>query len=201
MNLPRHEFSKENINDLLEFLKVAQNKKSNSFCNHNEYEKLKIIYPLVCSKFDICFNKFVIIYFQQKEINKLLNEYISATSIEIDLTIDTERMEITNEMQNISLTHISQDLLETDPHINQTAAEDVAYAIKESLSTEKCLPAIVINQLHTLTNLEDMFVSLSTELNFEEVTDFGKTLISTNIQSDQIITFYVKYILLPKVIL
>lgn len=47
MNIPRYEFSKENTNYLLEFLKTAKEMKSSSFCNLNEYANLKKILPLV----------------------------------------------------------------------------------------------------------------------------------------------------------
>lgn len=81
---------------------------------------------------------------------------------------------------------------------NLTTIEDVTYAIKENLDNENYLPASVINQLYNLENLEGLFISLSKELNFQEVTEFGKSLISNDIKNDSIVAFYVRYLLLDK---
>lgn len=47
MNVPRYEFSGGNTDVLLEFLKVAKEKKSNNSCNLEEYETFKLFCPLV----------------------------------------------------------------------------------------------------------------------------------------------------------
>lgn len=84
--------------------------------------------------------------------------------------------------------------------VEETGIDDMIYAIKESLDNDKCLPPNVISQLNNLENLEALFISLSQELNFEAVSDFGKTLITSTIHNNSIIGFYVKYLLLQKVI-
>lgn len=86
-----------------------------------------------------------------------------------------------------------------DWEINTTTVEDLTYAIKENLENDRSLPTNILSQLNNLENLEGLFISLSKELNFQEISDLGKTLISNNIQDDSVITFYVKYMLLEKV--
>lgn len=123
-----------------------------------------------------------------------LKEYIDNSNKVIDLTID----EITSNEQNIEIASYSPKSSESPP-INETTIEDVTYAIKETLENEKCLTDGIVNQLHSIDNLEDLFKSLSRELNFQEVSDFGKALVSTNITNEFIIAFYIKYLLLEEV--
>lgn len=86
-----------------------------------------------------------------------------------------------------------------DSETNTTTVEDLTYAIKENLENDKSLPTNILSQLNNLENLEGLFISLSKKLNFQEVTDFGKNLISNNINDDSAVTFYIKYMLLEKV--
>lgn len=51
MNFPRHEFSKENTELLLEFLKLSNENKSNGICNLEEYEHMNKYFPLVSKYF------------------------------------------------------------------------------------------------------------------------------------------------------
>ncbi|KAF7271833.1 hypothetical protein GWI33_015313 [Rhynchophorus ferrugineus] len=46
MNLPRYEFHRHNENNLLLFLKTANDQKNGSNCDMHEYEKLKLFCPL-----------------------------------------------------------------------------------------------------------------------------------------------------------
>lgn len=86
---------------------------------------------------------------------------------------------------------------------NEPGLEDLIYAVKESLDNEKHLQANIIHQLVRLENagenLEGLFESLSEKLNCVRVTDFGKTICTTNVCSESIVVFYLKYLLLPKV--
>lgn len=56
-NFPRHEFSKENTDLLMQFLKLSKENKSNKNCNLDEYEKLKTFFPLVRILVFVNFNK------------------------------------------------------------------------------------------------------------------------------------------------
>lgn len=51
MNFPRHEFSKDNTDLLLEFLKLSKENKSDQVCNLEEYEHMKKYFPLVSIEF------------------------------------------------------------------------------------------------------------------------------------------------------
>lgn len=117
----------------------------------------------------------------------------------VDLTADEEEIQNTDEIQVNSLTYSPPENFESSSDINFTSIEDVTYAIKENLDNENYLPASIINQLHNLENLEGLFISLSKELNLQEVTEFGKSLISNNINNESIVAYFVKYLLLEKV--
>lgn len=83
--------------------------------------------------------------------------------------------------------------------MNETTVEDLTYAIKEVLDNDKCLTEGIVNQMQTTENLESSFILLSKELNYKEVTDFGKALMLSDVNDASIISYYIKYLLLEKV--
>lgn len=126
-----------------------------------------------------------------------LKEYISNSNEVIDLTLD-EILNTTEDRSNEIIPKSPITTLGSIP-VTETANEDLAYEIKETLDNEKMLSESILNHLHNIDKLEDLFKSITKELNFEQVSDFGYTLISSKITNDSIIAFYIKYLFLEKV--
>ncbi|XP_028132619.1 uncharacterized protein LOC114328068 isoform X2 [Diabrotica virgifera virgifera] len=97
------------------------------------------------------------------------------------------------------ITSLCKTINESLRPLNETVADDITYAIKEILETEKCLNASLISDLHSSKlNLDNIFQQLFKELGYESIIDFGQSLRSNVISNDNIILVYVKYLLLPQ---
>ncbi|CAH1162981.1 unnamed protein product [Phaedon cochleariae] len=179
MNIPRYEFRKENKALLAEFLKKSEEYKSNKFCNLQEHDRLTNILPVNEHLKELLIEEVVDITQSDGDISEGHSENLQALDISIE--------DVFNAPES------SQRIL------NETTIDDITYAIKENLETEKCLSASVIGTLHKSDlNLEDVFLNLSNELNYEEVLNLGLSLNSALIGDDRIISHFIKYLLLKQ---
>ncbi|XP_028132618.1 uncharacterized protein LOC114328068 isoform X1 [Diabrotica virgifera virgifera] len=171
MNFPRYEFCEENKSLLQAFIKKANQCKSNIHCNHKEYNRLSKILPLA----------------------PLSDKYGEAKEV---ITISDSDEDCQNDNE---ITSLCKTINESLRPLNETVADDITYAIKEILETEKCLNASLISDLHSSKlNLDNIFQQLFKELGYESIIDFGQSLRSNVISNDNIILVYVKYLLLPQ---
>lgn len=83
---------------------------------------------------------------------------------------------------------------------NGFTADDTLNSIKEHLRTEEKLSGSILNNMNSLLGDQDKMFGLLSELKLEEVINFGISL-KSNICNDSVISYYIRYLLLEKVIL
>ncbi|KAJ8932901.1 hypothetical protein NQ318_023202, partial [Aromia moschata] len=103
-----------------------------------------------------------------EKLQDKLNEYTSKQTIVIDITDD-----------------------EGDK------VDDIINSIKEHLETKKFISSSILNNLNESEINEEIFVAL-TDLNSEQVFNFGNSLQTTRINNEVIISYYIRYLLVKK---
>ncbi|XP_018576677.1 uncharacterized protein LOC108915189 isoform X2 [Anoplophora glabripennis] len=170
----RYEFFKENEEHLLQFLQAAKvrNKK---YCNLMEHQTLSQFLP----DFNL----------QADDLNRKGKYNV------IDLTSSDEEESFVSNFKQAQI-----NLLDVNTNIktvNDFTADDMLHLIKEHLQTEEKLSILPMSSV--ICNQQKIF-SLLSKLEFEEVLNFGTSLMSLNICSDSIISYYIRYLLLEKLI-
>lgn len=89
--------------------------------------------------------------------------------------------------------------LETAQNLNYSVLDDGLHLIKENLQLEGNLSCSMLTNLSNLKCDQHTIFSLLSELNFEELFNFGISLKTSNACNDFVVSYYIRY-LLEKVI-
>ncbi|XP_030762292.1 uncharacterized protein LOC115887108 [Sitophilus oryzae] len=183
MDLPRYKFNSHNDGDLLDFLKTANECKNETCCDLDEYEKLKILFPL------------------EEGTKVKLEQYPQNIKEFIDITSDDE------DMNQESLLKADDDniIKEISSMLEHSSVRkeisDMVDTIKDILMSKDEMPDSVFNDLSSLKNeeLNQVFESLNSKLNLDEVERFWHSLDSYHTLCETIIPHYIRRLFLPKI--
>ncbi|XP_066148445.1 uncharacterized protein [Euwallacea fornicatus] len=185
INFPRYSFDNNTQKDLINFLQLAETHKQNSFCNHDEYRKLKSYFPL------------------SAKIKHALNEHNSAPlCIDIDGSDEEEKaLKATNHCkinQTLELpVSKDSDLVE----IKAVSLGDLKETVKDCLFEEKSVPINLLQDLTYLStdHLQDIFSYFAQVLPLDHIGSFWNSIIEHNITKNEVLDAFVSYCFIPKI--
>ncbi|XP_060524492.1 uncharacterized protein LOC132700916 [Cylas formicarius] len=186
MDIWRHKFSQESRIDLLEFLSLAiEMKTDNANCDLKEYERLKNLFTLDC------------------DTKSHLKSYVHNNKTCIDICLSDEDgynnvTETHSKTSNSQVANTIEEVLLSQPNVS---TEDVVYAIKENLVMKGTLPNGVLQNLSKANCgvLEKVFKALADILNMEEVRYLWLSLLDYTGIEDRVVRVCLNLLLLTKV--
>lgn len=187
MNVPTYSYSCNIKNDLLRFLQEANIAKNDLFCNYTYYDQIKTLIPL------------------GDDIKHDLKLYMANINVCIDISQSDDETEQNCEVTRDNVQDLVNEttcyLTNSSQELSKTKISDIIDSINDTLSIQSHVSSITINKLTELadSDIDEIFSSLTTHLSVEDIENFWKSIINSNIDNDCIILCYVKYLFLPKV--
>ncbi|XP_066255988.1 uncharacterized protein [Euwallacea similis] len=184
INFPRYSFNSNTQKDLINFLQLAETHKHNSFCNQDEYHKLKNYFPL------------------STKIKHALNEHDS-TIVCIDVAGNDEE-ETSKATNHCSINQTVELSIPKESNLiegNAASLGDLKETIRDYLFEEKPVPMNLLQNLTYLgiDHLQDIFSYFAQALSLEHVGLFWSSIIENNLTKNEVLDAFVRYCFMPKI--
>jgi len=186
MNIQRHVFNENVKDDLLHFLKVADEAKSELYCDFEKHKQMQRLFPL------------------SSQIKKDFQTYIENVNICIDITESDDEMECSlipprtnddnkniDEINNLSLSY---------QNINEVNTEDIIDSIKDSLSTQNEVSNLILKDISKMdvNGVNKIFSLLANQISIEGVEILWSSLTGFS-SNEYVVLAYIRFLFLPKV--
>ncbi|XP_076267910.1 uncharacterized protein LOC143200977 [Rhynchophorus ferrugineus] len=177
MNLPRYEFHRHNENNLLLFLKTANDQKNGSNCDMHEYEKLKLFCPL------------------DGELKEKLKRYYEKIEDDIEIISDDDLIACNDDNLKKEISELVEDF--TVLNRTETDVHKVVDILSGCLTMHEEIPNTVLKDLPNLDNktLEGIFKCLGDTISLDEAELFWNSIDGLH---ESVMFCYIRIIFLAK---